>query len=197
MKHIKLLFLAVGLFIQGCVTPLITHDRLPVGNEAVVVYHMYYIVPENTPSYDPFGLKTWLDAKWKDDYTIYSVTWGSNQMEDQRLYARHRLHDQKNNKMYMMAIIPAGTWHAKNLVASYYSKGSMKITSPEYNEVNSPFIFTIQPGEVLYLGDIHIQPPGIYQFENKLADAKNYMKTIYPILGDRLIYKPMTVRNDK
>lgn len=114
------MFLVVGLFVQGCETPLIEQDRLLEGNEAVVVYHMYYVVSESNPSYDPFGIKTWWDAKRKDDYTIYSVTWSSSQQKDQKLYARHKMHDPKTKKMYMMAIIPAGSWYAKDLVAYYY-----------------------------------------------------------------------------
>lgn len=196
MKHFKLLFLALGLFVQGCETPLIEQDRLLEGNEAVVVYHMYYNVPEHKPEFDPFGINSWF-AKMDDKYTIYSVVWRSAQLEDQKLYARHKMHDPKTNKYYMMAIIPPGTWYAHHLIAHYYRNSSMKITSPEYNESDSPFVFTIQPGEVLYLGDIHVEPSGVFEFNNEFDDAKRYMMTVYPILADRLKYKPLTIRGRK
>lgn len=199
MKQFKILFLALGFFVQGCETPLIEQDRLLQGNEALVVYHMYYNVPKSEPSFfDPFGFKTWYARKMRDTYTHYGVVWSSHEKEDQKLYARHKMHDPKTNKSYMMAIIPAGTWYAKELMSFYHSgENRMKITSPEFNEQTSPFVFTIQPGEVLYLGDIHVEPSGVFEFNNEFDDAKRYMMTVYPILADRLKYKPLTIRGRK
>jgi hypothetical protein len=184
MKHLKLLFLAVGLFIQGCSfeTPLFKDEDGLKPDEAVVVFNLYVR--------DCFA--DWIfDIGLKEVYA--TLVWeGSQQIIIRTI---NYLSAKGINQKYLVAKVVAGSYFLDSLHL-HYSKynAHITITSPGYQRESSPLKFTVAPAEVKYLGDIelfkshtsvdHFQP--IFIIYNKVGEARRFMEQKYPSLAVKL-----------
>lgn len=191
MKHFKLLYLVVGLFVQGCSyeTPLFSDGDASQPNEAVIVFNMY-ITDENVKDGILFGG----DPK-------YLYTYNNWVLENKVLKFTEYNHISASGikSKYIIARLSGGTYSLKDFLAEYsYSDGSytytITIESPQYTNKYHPLTFSVRPGEVKYLGDIEIQKSKtsnsgfqpIFKIHNRFTDAKKFMDQKYPSLSGKL-----------
>ena len=191
MKIFKLLFVAAGLFLQGCGSeiPLFKDGDAPQSNEAVVVFNLY-ITDENLKDGLFFGGDSkhlYANSKWSSKNTLL------------KLEAANHLSTSGIKSKYIIARLSGGTYSLSEFLTEYsYSSGNYTytttISSPVYTIKNSPVTFFVRPGEVKYLGDIEIQKSTtsgknfqpIFKIHNRFADAKKFMDQKYPSLSGKL-----------
>lgn len=190
MKKIKLLVLAVGLFIQGCESeiPLFKDEDALISDEAVVVFNIY-----TTDNHIHTG---WLLSTGLEN--LY-VNFTFNGKSLQKFSKLNHLEAKEVNKKYIVAKLPAGKYFLKEFNTVYsYSTGdyhhTITLASPFYTNDATPLEFSVAAGEIKYLGDIEIKRATktgssfipLYTIHKQHADAKKFLDQKYPRMSGRL-----------
>jgi hypothetical protein len=106
------------------------------------------------------------------------------------------------SQKYVVATVSKGTYFLS--ACSFYFSwvtgahdglNIITIKSPVYNSQTYPLTFTVEPGEVKYLGNIEIIRPQnpnavfipVFQIHNQLSEAKKFMQERYPNLSSKLV----------
>lgn len=196
MKQLKLLFLAVGLFVQGCSfeTPLFKDEEAVKSDEAVVVFNMYV-----TDSSVTEGMFFWKEL----EYIYMDSAWQRENFQNVFCGSKNHLQANGVKSKYVVVKIAAGSYCLSEFSVEY-SGGRYKHTlkSPQYSSKSSPLTFSVAAGDVKYLGDIYMQAVANYDakgtyylsykftptftIHNRFADAQKFMKQKYPSLSERL-----------
>lgn len=189
MKHLKSLFVAVGLFVQGCSyeNPLFKEGDVLKSDEAVIVYNMY-----TTDNSVREGGESTAELK----YIYLFVDWSK---QESKVILKHDLlnylqvRDIKSR--YVVARVPAGSYIVSQLIGSYSANYSVKtLVSPVYNNKLTPLTFFVRPGEVKYLGDIEMVKPALswmsfqplFKIHNRYSDVKKFIEQKFPTIANRL-----------
>lgn len=181
MKRLNLLFLAVGLFVQGCSeVPLFKDGDELQSNEAVVIFNMY-----------------------TTDYKMQGNVYMNFKLNGQMLQIfseSNHLVGKDISQKYIAAIVPAGKYYLMQFDTYYVCFDGAYIyrttlTSPVYNANLAPLVFSVAQGEVKYLGDIKIGQASLtfdskyiplFIIYNRFADAKKFMEQKYSSIAGRL-----------
>lgn len=132
MKQLKLLFLAVGLFVQGCssVETALFYDReAPRSDEAVIVYNMY---TTNSDEKDD------LLAGAETQYAYLGSTWSTKErsilMQVHSMFNHLSINGIKSK--YVVAKIPVGTYFLMRFSGVYGRWSLMTELTSHYTTIN-------------------------------------------------------------
>jgi hypothetical protein len=195
MKKLKLCVFGLVLFLQACSdpeVPLFNDEEGINPKDAVVVFNMYTTDSKLTESSGLFGERSleniYVHNYWKGlakEAVVFKV---SNHLRVDGIKSR-----------YVVAKVAPGNYYFQEFFRVYsYSTGSyiytMTLSSPEYNLESTPLTFTVNAGEVKYLGDIEIQRSTLsktswiplYKVHNRFSDAKKLISKKYPSLQTKM-----------
>lgn len=192
MKNLKILLIAIGLFIQGCESemPLFKDEDGVKSDEAVIVYSIYY--------HDPKVIGSILSGF--SCQNLYSASIWKNSSTNIRFEAENHISTGSIGQKLIVTKIKPGRYSFSGFAVTYERPANMyinqlvEIRPYKYNESNYPFGFTINSGEVKYLGEIQAQsiqtgPDRVmfaYLIHNKFPSAKKFIEARYPSLSARL-----------
>lgn len=193
MKKLKLCVFGLVLFLQGCnpEVPLFNDEEGVNPKDAVVVFNMYTTDDNDRDSVifsDGARKYIYVHNYWKGPAKEVVVFEVSNHINATGIKSR-----------YIVAKVAPGSYYFQEFFRIYsYSTGNyrytMTLSSPTYDEEVTPLRFTVNAGEVKYLGDIEIQRSTVskttwvplYTLHNRFSDAKKFISKKYPSLQAKL-----------
>jgi hypothetical protein len=190
MKNIKRLFWVIGLFIQGCNSeiPLFKDEDGVKSDEAVVVFNMY--IPNDL--YGGIFVSDWnfyLNSIWVNDALNLQ----------QKVESQNYIRASSINHKYAVVKLKPGHYYLSTISGQkiYYDGiGHTEVNYyfPIYAKNQHPLSFTVNSGEVVYLGDIEVEKPADdnrsftpkYKVIMKTHEARKFIEEKYPKLSKNL-----------